>query len=256
MRTFVLGDIHGAAKALDQCLDRSGINPDLDVLVQLGDVTDGYPDVFESVETLLRFKTLVAIKGNHDDWFLEFINTGLHPEGWRQGGVGTLISYLSHASIKPVVYTKADDGYRSELLSSDIPVSHQRFFMRQQLFHIDEMRRCFVHAGFRPHLTMDRQHRKDFFWDRSLWGNAFQKKISSHRPGEPDTPRIVPDFAEVYLGHTPTTNWGTDRPLNAFNIWNLDTGAGHIGRLTIMDVDTKKFWQSDPLSTLYTENFR
>jgi len=33
--------------------------------------------------------------------------------------------------------------------------------------------------------------------------------------------------------------------MKAANIYNLDTGAGHTGRLSIMDVDTKEFWQSD-----------
>lgn len=44
------------------------------------------------------------------------------------------------------------------------------------------------------------------------------------------------DFKEIYIGHTPTTKWGTDKPLRALNVLNLDTGAGHWGRLTIMDV--------------------
>ena len=40
-------------------------------------------------------------------------------------------------------------------------------------------------------------------------------------------------------------------PMNRCNIWNMDTGGGFEGRLTIMDVDTKEFWQSDDLRTLY-----
>ncbi|SEK54121.1 hypothetical protein SAMN05421740_10226 [Parapedobacter koreensis] len=55
------------------------------------------------------------------------------------------------------------------------------------------------------------------------------------------------DFSEVYLEHAPT-NWGTDKPLNAFNIWNLDTGTGHSDRLSIMDTGTKAYWHSDPLT--------
>ena len=35
------------------------------------------------------------------------------------------------------------------------------------------------------------------------------------------------------------------------NIWNIDTGAAFKGSLTIMDVDTKEFWQSEPLPNLY-----
>ena len=36
------------------------------------------------------------------------------------------------------------------------------------------------------------------------------------------------------------------------NVWNLDTGAGFNGRVTMMDIDTKIFWQSDPIPSLYS----
>jgi serine/threonine protein phosphatase 1 len=36
-------------------------------------------------------------------------------------------------------------------------------------------------------------------------------------------------------------------------IWNLDTGAGWFGKMTIMDVKTKGFWQSDIALDLYPE---
>ncbi len=34
-------------------------------------------------------------------------------------------------------------------------------------------------------------------------------------------------------------------------MWNLDTGAGFTGPLTLMDVDSKVYWQSDEVHTLY-----
>jgi Calcineurin-like phosphoesterase/Polyketide cyclase / dehydrase and lipid transport len=91
MKTFVLGDIHGVSRALDQCMDRSVFDFENDCLIQLGDVVDGYADVYECVETLLRVKHLIALKGNHDDWFLEFIRTGYHPTGWNFGGKATAL---------------------------------------------------------------------------------------------------------------------------------------------------------------------
>ncbi len=36
-------------------------------------------------------------------------------------------------------------------------------------------------------------------------------------------------------------------------IWNLDTGAGWEGKLTVMNVDTKEYYQSDPVEDLYKE---
>jgi serine/threonine protein phosphatase 1 len=33
----------------------------------------------------------------------------------------------------------------------------------------------------------------------------------------------------------------------------MDTGAGWAGKLTIMDVQTKEYWQSDPVQSLYPD---
>jgi len=52
-RTFVMGDIHGAYRALVQCLQRSGFDYQYDILIQLGDIVDGHDEVFECVEELL-----------------------------------------------------------------------------------------------------------------------------------------------------------------------------------------------------------
>jgi serine/threonine protein phosphatase 1 len=42
-------------------------------------------------------------------------------------------------------------------------------------------------------------------------------------------------------------------PVQKANIWNIDTGAAFKGPLTIMDADTKEYWQSDPVFELYPE---
>jgi hypothetical protein len=49
------------------------------------------------------------------------------------------------------------------------------------------------------------------------------------------------DCNEIYIGHTPTVNWETDKPMHAINIFNLDTGAQQRGRLTIMDIRTLRY---------------
>lgn len=40
-------------------------------------------------------------------------------------------------------------------------------------------------------------------------------------------------------------------PVKALNVYNLDTGGGWEGKVTIMDVDTKGYWQSDLVKELY-----
>lgn len=43
------------------------------------------------------------------------------------------------------------------------------------------------------------------------------------------------------------------KPVRSSNVWNLDQGAGYEGKLTIMDVDTHEYWQSDIISDLYKQ---
>lgn len=251
MRTLVIGDIHGAKKALDQCMQRAGFDVTQDTLISLGDICDGHRETFECVETLLAIPNLIAIKGNHDAWLHSFIETDFHPVYWTYGGVATIISYLHHAG-KPGMYRASRSGYKTALVAEDIPEAHRIFFDSQKLFHVDINGRCYVHGGFNRELPLYRQRNEDFYWNRELWDEAYASVLS----GEPeDSFPMVPQVNEIFLGHTPTTNWDSDHPLHAFNIWNLDTGAGHSGRLTIMDVNTKEYWQSDPLPELYPERF-
>lgn len=252
MRTFVLGDIHGAHTALLQCLERCCFDYNNDSLIQLGDIVDGYPQSYECVEELLKIKNLISIKGNHDEWLNEFIINDFHPKHWSFGGKGTLISYLTQAGKKDG-YMSSRRGFKTSLEASDFPLTHRIFFANQRLFYVDDRRRCFVHAGFDLSCSFYDQIPSEYYDNRSLWVNAF----SAMKSGLTSSKSLsASGFSEIFIGHTPTTNFGSDKPLKAFNITNVDTGAGHNGRLTIMDIDTKEFWQSDPTQELYLRNFR
>lgn len=247
-----MGDIHGAYKALVQCLQRAGFDYSHDVLIQLGDVVDGYDDVFECVEELLKIKKLIAIRGNHDAWFHDFSTTDFHPFYWTYGGKGTLISYLKHTGSKGMIIPTAS-GFKTSLNASDIPLAHREFFRHQKPFYIDKEQRCFVHGGFNRAIPFLEQAQSAYYWDRDLWNEAmyFAENGTAAEGFEMKT-----KFNEIYIGHTPTTNWNTEKPMTALNITNLDTGAGHQGRLTVMDINSKQYWQSDPLKELYEENHR
>ena len=64
-------------------------------------------------------------------------------------------------------------------------------------------------------------------------------------------PRRFTLYKEIYIGHTPVTRIGETIPIQKACVWNVDTGAAFKGPLTIMDVDTKEYWQSEPLNELY-----
>jgi len=131
------------------------------------------------------------------------------------------------------------------LNTSDIPERHQEFFRRQLLYSLDEKGNCFVHAGFDPQAALEGQRPEIFYRDRELWQAALvcdRSRLATKEMVE-----------SVFIGHTSTTSWKTDQPMRAAKVWNLDTGAGNIGRLTIMDVETKEYWQSDLMGELYDQ---
>lgn len=252
MRTFVMGDIHGAYKALIQCLEKAEFNYEEDQLVQLGDVADGYNEVFECVEELLKINNLIAIKGNHDEWFNDFIQSGIHPQSWVQGGKATAILYLRLKG-REYIITPSGNSYKTFLNPGDIPERHQQFFRNQHLYYIDNENNCFVHGGFNRLVEFKGQIPYMYYWDRSLWTAALSYEAITEINGKF---QMVTPFNEIFIGHTSTINWEIDQPIKAANVYNLDTGAGHGSRLTIMEVQTKKYWQSEPVKDLYEKNER
>ena len=37
------------------------------------------------------------------------------------------------------------------------------------------------------------------------------------------------------------------------NVWNIDTGAAFTGKFSIIDINSKEFWQSDLVTALYPD---
>lgn len=250
-----MGDVHGAYKALMQCIQISGFDYENDTLIQLGDIVDGFDEVYECVEELLKIKNLIAIKGNHDDWFSEFIRTGYHPQDWVFAGLATAKSYLRLIGRENSIMSSAE-GYQTALKPGDIPERHRDFFRRQHLYYIDDKNNCFVHGGFNRHLAFKGQRQEVYYWDRSLWSEALSYE-ANNKPGRQEGKfQMATSFNEIFIGHTSTINWKIDKPMKAANVYNLDTGSGHGGRLTIMDVNSKQFWQSVPVYELYSGNYR
>lgn len=249
MRIFAMGDIHGAHKALVQCLERSDFDKEKDVLIQLGDIVDGWSEVYECVEELLKIKNLICIKGNHDEWFHQFHVMGTHPCAWLQGGDGTLDSYCRNAE-RDIPIVARMGGFTSSLTNADIPKSHIELFNRQKLYHIDHKNRMFVHGGFDRTQYIDYLEHADpvdFYWNRSLWNEA-----KSCRDDE--KLKTANEFYEIFIGHTATEREDkTCKPMYFNGVWNLDQGAGWSGKLTIMNVDTKEYWQSDNVQELYKD---
>lgn len=251
-RTFVLGDIHGGFKALIQVLERAEFDYEYDELIQLGDVADGWSETYECVEELLKINKLIALRGNHDQTFNQWLKTGSHPYNWDQGALETLKSYCRAVDFElKYTTTVRRDAFNKEIymhlvnaIPEIIPDAHRDFF-RKQIKYYNDGENLFVHAGFERSLPIKDQSEDILYWDRTLWNKAMAARSSQSPMKFEETAQ------EVFIGHTTVTSWDVDVPIKADRIWNMDTGAGFDGRLSMMNIHTKELYQSDPLMELY-----
>jgi serine/threonine protein phosphatase 1 len=245
-----MGDIHGAHKALLQCLERASFDYNNDLLIQLGDVADGFDEVYECVEELLKINHLIAIRGNHDEWFNQFCSSGYHEQHWSQGGKGTVNSYSKLNGKKPNFIASKFFGFSANIEPSDVPETHKAFFRNQVLYHVDEDKNCFVHAGFNRYQSFYDQREESYYWDRSLFMDALEfEQLKSKIPDIQF--EMVTRFKKIYIGHTSTLMWKIDLPIEAANVINMDTGAGWGGKLSLINIATEELFQSDSVTTLY-----
>jgi serine/threonine protein phosphatase 1 len=236
-RTLAIGDIHGGLRALHQVFERAGMTKD-DTLIFLGDYVDGWsesPQVLDFLMELEKTNTCVFIRGNHDELLLDWFTGNkaeIEEEMWyKHGGEATVKAYLN--------------------VSREKRQEHVLFLKNLKDYHLDEKNRLFIHAGF---TNMNGIHHeyfpKMFYWDRSLWETALALDESIPK-NSLYYPRRLTLYKEIYIGHTPVTKINETTPVQKACIWNIDTGAAFKGPLTIIDVDTKEFWQSEPLNELY-----
>lgn len=236
-RTLVIGDIHGGLKALQQLVKRAGIVAE-DRLIFLGDYVDGWsqsPQVLEFLLQLAQKNNCVFIRGNHDQLLLEW----LQDEG-QNIDEGMWFKHGGRATV---------DAYRS--ISQTDRLTHIDFLQNLRDYYLDNHQRLFVHAGFTNLNGVEFEYfPKMFYWERTLWETALALDPLLSKSSD-QYPKRLKLYREIFIGHTPVTRIGETKPVNRANVWNLDTGAAFRGSLTIMDADTKEFWQSDPLPLLY-----
>lgn len=235
-RSLVIGDIHGGLKALKQVLDRAKLTPE-DLLIFLGDYVDGWsesPQVLDFLIELNKTHHCILLRGNHDDLLQKWLETDTYNDMWKNhGGEATINAY--------------------EFVSDVRKSTHIEFLKSLENFHLDEKNRLFVHAGFtNMRGVLNEFFPRLMFWDRTLWEMALA--LDPNIPKDsPYYPQRLLVYDEIYIGHTPVTRIDETVPVQKANIWNVDTGAAFKGALTILDVDTKEFWQSDLLTDLYPE---
>jgi serine/threonine protein phosphatase 1 len=233
-RTFVIGDIHGGLKALKQVLEKAEVTKE-DTLIFLGDYVDGWSESAQTISFLIDLhneQECIFIKGNHDVWCEDWLRTGNAESKWLiHGGQATIKSYANVSA------------YEKKM--------HLHFLERMPLYFVDAANRLYIHAGFTSmHGPEQEFYDSNFTWDRTLWEMA----ITMDKRIKKDSllfPKRLKLYHEIYIGHTPTLYYNVDIPMQGCNVWNVDTGAAFKGKLSIMNIETKEYWQSEAVWELY-----
>ncbi len=232
--TFVIGDIHGGLKALQQVINRANVSTN-DQLIFLGDYVDGWsetPAVLDFLIDLSATYSCVFMQGNHEEMLLKWLKKEDDDELWRFHGGEVTVQAYQNIPLRTIE-------------------KHISFLEKLNEYHIDDKNRLFVHAGF-THLkgVAFEYFRGMLWWDRTLWETAMavDGTLSADSIRYPQRLKL---YKEIYVGHTPVIRFGASAPMNFANVWNVDTGAAFTGKLSILNVDTKEYWQSDSLPDLY-----
>ena len=237
MKSYVVGDIHGNYKALLQAIDRSPFNPEEDRLITVGDYLDGgwHIEIIPIIEYLNDLPNWIGLMGNHDSWMYDAIHNSAMTANkkWLLHGAKQTLHTLG---IKYVVFDELI------YLRSHPPKIARDFLDKLLLYFVDDQDNVFLHGGWiQPERRLEKSETilndqlRDLYWDREFWYSAVNRKVFPHN--------------KVFIGHTSAMS----NPEKRGNIWNLDSATTHGGPITIMDVDTEEFWQSDPASELYDD---
>lgn len=194
MALIGIGDIHGCVRSLNDLLRRLDPSSD-DHLVFVGDYIDRGPDSKGVIDLLLDLAASVPctfLRGNHEYFFLEYLDRSISPNWKANGGDRTLDSYLGGGRI-------------------EIPDAHVRF-VRNTVLTLDTPDFLFVHAGLRPEYSVARNlelaDEDVFLWERA--------HINAPRVNWEKT---------VVCGHTPVPS-----PINQPRLINIDTGCVYVDR--------------------------
>ncbi|MCO8121177.1 serine/threonine protein phosphatase [Stieleria sp. TO1_6] len=207
MRRFVIGDIHGCAKALRTLLE--SIDPQRDdELVFLGDYVDRGPDSRGVIDQLIELQQrcrVVALRGNHEIMLYGVAYGGLDAAMWLgAGGNATVTSYGGSLD--------------------KIPADHKQFLLSLRT-HYETAESIFVHACYDAYRAMDDQSDEIRYWTHL--GPIPPPHCSGKR---------------VFVGHTPQPG-GT--VLDVGHLVCVDTYCFGTGYLTAMNVDSGELVQVD-----------
>jgi serine/threonine protein phosphatase 1 len=225
-RLYAIGDVHGRLDLLRRLLDT--IERDDDArdeadtrVILLGDLVDRGPQSKQVIDELITRdwsnRRPVFLKGNHEEVFLMTLSGNLEAlRFWtRIGGAETMASY----GVSPALIESGDTLSLCEDFARRVPDAHAMFLNRMT----DTLvvgGYCFVHAGIRPGVPLDRQRPEDLRWIRE----RFLDFEGSHGTIVVHGHSISPAVEEMH------------------NRIGIDTGAYASGTLTAIGIEAGHSW--------------
>lgn len=189
-RILAISDIHGCYHELEQLLQLNHYNPKEDQLILLGDYIDRGPEPKRTVAYIMKLaeEGAIALRGNHDQMFLECIFSN-NPDKERRylinGGMDTIESYVGEDFFSCNTAGEHLQAAKEKIKEDD---SEHLEFLSNLPYYYETENHLFIHAGIDPALD-DWKETPDFdkIWIR-------QEFLGFDHPH---------DFTVVH-GHTPT----------------------------------------------------
>ena len=225
-RLYAIGDVHGRLDLLVQLLDTidkddASRGPAKTRIVLLGDLVDRGPQSNAVIDHLLtrdwRGRRVTYLRGNHEEVFLLTMAGNLEATRFwlKIGGAETMVSY----GVPQVLIDSDDTLALADDFIARVPDAHIGFLHRMT----DSLvvgGYCFVHAGIKPGVPLDRQKPEDLRWIRDRFldyeGNHGTVVVHGHS--------ISPAVEEYH------------------NRIGIDTGAYATGVLTAIGIEADHRW--------------
>ncbi|THD35441.1 MAG: serine/threonine protein phosphatase [Sphingomonas sp.] len=225
-RVYAIGDVHGRLDLLTELLDAidrddAGRDPAKTTIVLLGDLVDRGPQSKQVIDHLIardwRGRDVAMIKGNHEEVFLLTLAGDLEATRFwlRIGGAETMMSYGTPAEL----IDRAGPLDIAVDFMARVPQEHVAF-LQSMGDTLVVGGYCFVHAGIKPGVPIDRQKPADLRWIR----DRFLDYEGSHG-------------ATIVHGHSIATEVES-----LHNRIGIDTGAYASGKLTAVGLEGERRW--------------
>lgn len=181
---YAVGDLHARCDLLEEI--HAGVAEDAArraagrrVIVYLGDYVSRGLDSRRTVELVMRCRpggcAVVALKGNHEDLLLRFLDGDLEAgrHWFDNDGLDTLAHYGVAAARREAGDPAGLESLRRSFAAA-LPAEHLAFFRALAVSH-DEGGYRFVHAGVRPGVPLAGQSDRDQMWIRTRFLTSSQE---------------------------------------------------------------------------------